>query len=56
LAVRRAPLSLLSLAVLACWGMVCLAQPVLGVLGIGGFALYVVWNNLAVAWASLDAE
>jgi hypothetical protein len=54
LVVRRAPLTLLSLAVLAGWGMVCLAQPVLGVLGVGGFALYVLWSNAAAAWTSLD--
>ncbi len=52
LAVRRAPLTLVSLAVLAGWGMVVLAQPVLGVLGAGGFALYVLWSNCAAAWAS----
>jgi hypothetical protein len=54
LTVRRAPLTLLSLVVLAVWGLVCLAQPVLGVLGVGGFALYVLWSNAAVAWTSLD--
>lgn len=52
LVVRRAPLALLSLLVLAGWGMVLLAQPVLGVLGVGGFALYVLWSNSAAAWAS----
>ncbi|QYN39127.1 hypothetical protein K1T35_19175 [Pseudonocardia sp. DSM 110487] len=52
LAVRRAPLSLLSLLVLAGWGMVLLAQPVVGVLGVGGFALYVLWSNSAAAWTS----
>jgi hypothetical protein len=55
LAVRRAPLTLLSLVVLAGWGMVCLAQPVLGVLGVGGFALYVIWSNSAAAWTSIAA-
>ena len=54
LSVRRAPLTLLSLVVLVCWGLVCLAQPVLGVLGVGGFALYVLWSNSVVAWTSLD--
>jgi hypothetical protein len=54
LAVRRLPLTLLSLAVLAGWGMVFLAQPVVGVLGVGGFALYVLWSNAAAAWTSLD--
>ena len=54
LVVRRAPLTLLSLVVLVAWGLVCLAQPVLGVLGVGGFALYVLWSNSAVAWTSLD--
>ena len=53
LAVRRAPLTLLSLAVLAGWGMVCLAQPVVGMLGVGGFALYVLWSNSMAAWTSL---
>jgi hypothetical protein len=24
------------------------------VLGVGGFALYVLWSNSAVAWTSLD--
>jgi hypothetical protein len=28
---------------------------VLGVLGVGGFALYVLWSNSAVAWTSLDS-
>jgi hypothetical protein len=51
LAVRRAPLTLVSLAVLAAWGMVVLAQPVLGVLAAGGFALYVLWSNCTAAWA-----
>jgi hypothetical protein len=55
LAVRRVPLTLLSLVVLAGWGMVCLAQPVLGVLGVGGFALYVIWSNSATAWTSIAA-
>jgi hypothetical protein len=54
LAVRRAPLTLLSLVVLAGWGLVFLAQPVLGVLGVGGFALYVLWSNSVVAWTSVD--
>jgi hypothetical protein len=54
LVVRRAPLTLVSLVVLVAWGLVCLAQPVLGVLGVGGFALYVLWSNSAVAWTSLD--
>jgi hypothetical protein len=54
LVVRRAPLRLVSLVVLVAWGLVCLAQPVLGVLGVGGFALYVLWSNSAVAWTSLD--
>jgi hypothetical protein len=53
LAVRRAPLALLSLVVLAGWGMVCLAQPVAGLLGVGGFALYVLWSNSAAAWTSV---
>jgi hypothetical protein len=39
--------------VLAGWGMVCLAQPVAGLLGVGGFALYVLWSNSAAAWTSL---
>ncbi len=47
-------LALLSLVVLVVWGLVCLAQPVLGVLGVGGFALYVLWSNSAVVWTSLD--
>jgi hypothetical protein len=53
LAVRRAPLTLLSLVVLAGWGMVVLAQPVLGVLGAGGFALYVLWGNSTAAWTGV---
>jgi hypothetical protein len=53
LAVRRVPLTLLSLVVLAGWGMVCLAQPVAGLLGVGGFALYVLWSNSVAAWTSL---
>jgi hypothetical protein len=52
LAVRRAPLTLFSLLVLAGWGAVCLAQPVVGLLGVGGFALYVLWSNALVAWTS----
>ena len=55
LAVRRAPLTLLSLVVLAGWGMVVLAQPVLGLLGVGGFALYVLWSNATVAWTGAAA-
>jgi hypothetical protein len=55
LVVRRAQLTLVSLVVLVAWGLVCLAQPVLGVLGVGGFALYVLWSNSAVAWTSLDS-
>jgi hypothetical protein len=55
LAVRRAPLTLLSLVVLAGWGMVVLAQPVLGLLGVGGFALYVLWSNATVAWTGAVA-
>ncbi|TWF80534.1 hypothetical protein FHX44_116477 [Pseudonocardia hierapolitana] len=53
LAVRRAPLTLLSLVVLAGWGMVCMAQPVAGLLGVGGFALYVLWSNSVAAWTSV---
>jgi hypothetical protein len=55
LAVRRAPLTLLSLVVLAGWGMVVLAQPVLGLLGVGGFALHVLWSNATVAWTGAVA-
>jgi hypothetical protein len=55
LVVRRPALTLVSLVVLVAWGLVCLAQPVLGVLGVGGFALYVLWSNSAVAWTSLDS-
>ncbi|MEJ3655064.1 hypothetical protein WEH80_26130 [Actinomycetes bacterium KLBMP 9759] len=54
LVVRRAPLTLLTHAVLVAWATVCLAQPVLGVLGLGGFALYVVWSNCAAAWSGVD--
>jgi hypothetical protein len=53
LVVRRAPLTLGTYVVLVGWGMVCLAQPVLGVLGLGGFALYVLWSNGSAAWSSL---
>jgi hypothetical protein len=31
---------------------VLVAQPVLGVLGVGGFALYVLWSNSVAAWTS----
>ncbi|WP_232666517.1 hypothetical protein [Pseudonocardia sp. TRM90224] len=54
LAVRRAPLTLLTYAVLVAWGTVCLARPVLGVLGLGGFALYLIWSNCAAAWSGVD--
>jgi uncharacterized membrane protein YesL len=53
LAVRRWPVSLLTLGVLVAWAAIILAQPVIGVLGLGGFALYVLWSNSAAGFASL---
>jgi uncharacterized membrane protein YesL len=53
LAVRRPLPTLLSLVVLVVWAMVVLAQPVLGVLGLGGFALLVQQANSAAALAAL---
>jgi hypothetical protein len=53
LVVRRAPLTLVTYVVLVGWGMVCLARPVLGVLGLGGFALYLLWSNCTAAWSCL---
>lgn len=50
LALRRAPTSVFTLVVLGAWVMVVLAQPVAGVLGVGGFALYVIWTNSSAAW------
>lgn len=53
LAIRRPLLTLLSLVVLVAWAMVVLAQPVLGVLGLGGFALLVLQANSSAALAAL---
>lgn len=44
-AIRRPLLSLLTLAVLAAWVVIILAQPVIGALALGGFALSLVWMN-----------
>lgn len=52
LAVRRPVHTLLSVVVVAAWAMVVLAQPVLGVLGLGGFALVVLQANAAAALAA----
>jgi hypothetical protein len=53
LAVRRPLPTLLSLGVLVVWAMVMLAQPVLGVLGLGGFTLLVLQANSAAALAAV---
>ena len=53
LAIRRPLPTLLSLVVLVVWAMVVLAQPVLGVLGLGGFALLVLQANSAAALAAV---
>lgn len=53
LAVRRPLPTLLSLAILLAWAMVVLAQPVLGVLGLGGFALLVLQANSAAGLAAV---
>jgi uncharacterized membrane protein YesL len=53
LAVRRPLPTLLSLVVLVVWAMIVLAQPVLGVLGLGGFALLVLQANSAAALAAV---
>ncbi|WP_162256611.1 DUF624 domain-containing protein [Agromyces sp. Soil535] len=53
LAVRRPLPTLLSLVILLASAMVVLAQPVLGVLGLGGFALLVLHANSAAALASV---
>jgi hypothetical protein len=52
LAVRRPVHTLLSIVVVAAWAMIVLAQPVLGVLGLGGFALLVLQANAAAALAA----
>lgn len=52
LAVRRPLPTLLSLVVLVVWAMIVLAQPVLGALGLGGFALLVLHANSAAALAA----
>lgn len=52
LSVRRPLPTLLSLVILVAWAMVVLAQPVLGVLGLGGFALLVLQANAAAALAA----
>ncbi|WP_448809021.1 DUF624 domain-containing protein [Agromyces bauzanensis] len=52
LAVRRPVVTLVSLVVLVAWIMVVLAQPVLGALGLGGFALLVLQANSAAALAA----
>lgn len=49
--VRRPGTSLLSLVLLAAWALIVLAQPVLGLLALGGFVLYAVWSNAAAALA-----
>ncbi|WP_164990389.1 YesL family protein [Agromyces albus] len=56
LAVRRWPVSLVTLAILGAWATIILAQPVVGVLGLGGFALYLLWSNSAAGYASLTRE
>jgi uncharacterized membrane protein YesL len=53
LAVRRPLPTLLSLVVLIVWAMIVLAQPVLGVLGLGGFALLVLQANSRAALAAV---
>lgn len=47
--VRRPVLSLVSLAVLAAWIVVSLAMPVLGLVGLGGFALLVLQADAAAS-------
>lgn len=43
--VRRPATSLLSLVLLVAWAVIVLAQPVLGLLALGGFVVYAVWSN-----------
>lgn len=43
--VRRPGTSLLSLVLLVAWAVIVLAQPVLGLLALGGFVVYAVWSN-----------
>lgn len=53
--VRRWPLSLLTLLISVAWAGITLAQPVIGVLGLGGFALYALWSNAQAARSSIGA-
>lgn len=55
LSVRRWPVSLLTLVIAIAWAGITLAQPVIGVLGLGGFALYAIWTNAAAAHSSITA-
>jgi uncharacterized membrane protein YesL len=55
LSVRRWPVSLLTLVIVVAWAGITLAQPVIGVLGLGGFALYAIWSNAVAAHSSIPA-
>ncbi|PRB13059.1 DUF624 domain-containing protein [Microbacterium sp. MYb62] len=52
-AIRRPLLSLLTLAVLAAWILIILAQPVIGALALGGFALSLIWMNASGQLAAI---
>lgn len=54
-ALRRPLPSLITLLVLAAWVVIILAQPVVGVVGLGGFALMLVWMNAEAQLAAVGA-
>ncbi|WP_309065581.1 hypothetical protein [Microbacterium sp.] len=55
-AVRRPLPSLMTLLILGAWVVIVLAQPVVGVLGLGGFALMLVWMNAAAQLTAVGAR
>lgn len=52
-ALRRPLPSLMTLFVLGAWIVIILAQPVVGALGLGGFALMLVWMNASAQLAAV---
>lgn len=52
-ALRRPLLSLLTVFILAVWAVITLAQPVLGALALGGFALTAIWTNTSLQLAAV---
>lgn len=53
LAVRKFPLTLVSLILVAVWVTISLARPVIGLFLISGFVLYALWSNGRGTLASL---